>query len=252
MHEKLKLFNLTGYEAKAYTALLQQGTVSAYTLAKLSDVPFGKIYPVLESLEQKGFLTIQPGRPKHFSPVALEVALETTLAKEQKRLHSLRAQAKELVSSFSLLPRLFSSSAQFSPTTNIVEVHTSHAAAFARSITLHNQAKKYWKTMSKLTINKDHLEACREAIKRGVTIKALTSPGLTTSERLRQWKRQGIKVRLVEALPFQVSIYDDVGVVFRFTHQRQYFSVHIVNERLAKGMNLVFEELWKQGKNWPS
>lgn len=243
MHEKLKLFDLTGYEARAYTALLREGTISAYVLAKLSGVPFGKIYPVLETLQQKGFLTIQPGRPKLFSPVALEVALESTLEKERKKLHALHSQAKELVLSSSSWPRSVSR-----PPTNIVEVYTSRSASWARSIALHNQTRKYWKTMSRLTIKKEHLDACRAAIQRGVIIKALTSSPSTTTERIRQWKRRGIQVRLVDAFPFQASIYDDVGVVFRFTHDQQYFFIHIVNERLAKGMNTVFEEMWKRGK----
>lgn len=243
MLEKLRRFNLTEYEAKAYQAALKAGTISAYTLAKLSGVPFGKIYPVLETLQHKGFITLQPGRPKQFSPVALEVALETTLGKEKKRLHSLQTQAKELVSSLTSLPKSISA-----PPQNIVEVYASRPASWARSIALHNQAQKYWKTMSRLTISNEHLDACQAAIRRGVIIKALTSSTLTTAERLRQWKRRGIKVRIVEALPFRVSIYDDRGVIFRFTHEKQYFAVHIVNERLAKGMNAMFEELWKKGR----
>lgn len=254
VEEKLRTLGLNGYEAKVYHALLSSGTSTAHQAAKASGVPSGKIYPTLNALEKKGFVNVQRGRPQRFSPVALEIALSSVLQQQKNRLATLEKQGKEIISSFQRLTALRSlQAAQASSSSShhpedIVEVYRRQRASFARSIVLHDQAKKYWKTLSRLTLNKEHLDAYRRAVKRGVTARAITSLAESSEERIKQWQKQGVEVRLLDELPFRVSIYDDRGVIFRFFHGKEYVCVHIVNERLAQGLNMLFEELWRKAK----
>lgn len=48
---------LSPYQSAAYVSLLELGRVSAQELATASDVPGPRIYDVLDSLEEKGFIT---------------------------------------------------------------------------------------------------------------------------------------------------------------------------------------------------
>lgn len=54
--ETLRSAGLSPYQAEAYVALLEQGSISAQDLAKSSSVPGPRIYDVLESLEEKGYV----------------------------------------------------------------------------------------------------------------------------------------------------------------------------------------------------
>lgn len=54
--DTLQKAGLSPYQAEAYVALLEQGSVSAQDLAKSSNVPGPRIYDVLESLEKKGYV----------------------------------------------------------------------------------------------------------------------------------------------------------------------------------------------------
>ena len=60
---------LTGYEIRVYLSLLDTGSMTAADISKKSGVPYSKIYEVLNSLEEKGWLESGqlPGR-KSFSP----------------------------------------------------------------------------------------------------------------------------------------------------------------------------------------
>lgn len=241
MVENLKLFGLNLYERRAYDTLVREGTLTAHLIAKKSSVPTGKIYPVLESLVEKGFVSSSLGRPKMFVAISPEVVFESVVNRKEKDLKSFQKMAQKLVEEYSNLTNIKEEKEQ-----DLVETYFGHSTAFARSVTLHNQSKKYWKTISRLTINKEHLDACSNALRRGVKILALTSPTETTAERVRQWKKRGVEVRFIEELPFRLSIYDDIGVVFRFSHEKskQYVSTHIRNTKLAGGLSKFFDSLW--------
>jgi sugar-specific transcriptional regulator TrmB len=67
--EKLQKIGLTEYEAKAYMGLLNVHLSTATQLSEKSGVPRTKIYSVLESLAQKGWVKIYSGIPLLFKAV---------------------------------------------------------------------------------------------------------------------------------------------------------------------------------------
>lgn len=71
----LNEMGLSEYESRAYLALLQSGLSTATEIADAADVPQSRVYDVLDSLEDKGFVTVQPGRPKKFGPIEPELAV---------------------------------------------------------------------------------------------------------------------------------------------------------------------------------
>lgn len=66
---------LSEYEARAYLGVLQSGMTTAKEISEAADIPQSRVYDVLESLESKGFVTVQPGRPKKFGPIEPELAV---------------------------------------------------------------------------------------------------------------------------------------------------------------------------------
>jgi sugar-specific transcriptional regulator TrmB len=67
---------LTSYEIRVYLSLLDAGAMTASDVSKKSGVPYSKIYEVLNSLEEKGWLASDNSRPQKFFPKSPSTALE--------------------------------------------------------------------------------------------------------------------------------------------------------------------------------
>lgn len=67
--ERLKELGLTEYDAKVYYILVSQGTLTAVDISRESGVPMSKIYVVLNRLENAGWISVVPERPKKYRAV---------------------------------------------------------------------------------------------------------------------------------------------------------------------------------------
>lgn len=107
--DMLKTIGLNKYERNLWAALLSRGASTAGELSDISNVPRSRCYDVMESLESKGFIVIQPGKPmkyvalqprealarvkKHITEQAVETAekidrlLKSDALKELEKLH---------------------------------------------------------------------------------------------------------------------------------------------------------------------
>lgn len=74
---------LTEYEATALKELLQLGRITAPNLAEATSIPKARIYGVLDSLADDGYVKIIPGRPKEYQPLDPDTLLDR--AQENKR-----------------------------------------------------------------------------------------------------------------------------------------------------------------------
>lgn len=91
----LKTFNLTEYEAKAYVALASLGTSSVTEVSQICDVPRSNLYSVLESLNEKGFVDVQRGRPVLFKAVRPEKVLDDAERELGKKVKSARESVEK-------------------------------------------------------------------------------------------------------------------------------------------------------------
>ncbi|MFH1780060.1 MAG: helix-turn-helix domain-containing protein [Candidatus Micrarchaeota archaeon] len=74
---QLKQLGLNEYESKAYHALATFGTHTAGELSERASLPRPRIYDVLTKLQEKGFVSIQQGRPVRFAALPLQEAIKT-------------------------------------------------------------------------------------------------------------------------------------------------------------------------------
>jgi sugar-specific transcriptional regulator TrmB len=83
----LRDLGLSEYESRAYQSLLQTGPTTAKELSRTSDVPMGRIYDVLNSLETQDLVRSQSAsRPKKYVAVEPEKALERLLDSKREEL----------------------------------------------------------------------------------------------------------------------------------------------------------------------
>jgi len=76
VRRSLQELGLTDYEIRSYTSLLEIGPATASELSEASDVPYSKIYEVLGTLEKKGWIEMEHGRPSKYYPKPPSVAME--------------------------------------------------------------------------------------------------------------------------------------------------------------------------------
>lgn len=73
----LRELGLTDYETRAYIALLERGVLTASQVSENAGVPYSKVYETLTSLERKGWIEAESGRPGRYFPKAPSEALAT-------------------------------------------------------------------------------------------------------------------------------------------------------------------------------
>lgn len=74
----LREIGLTEYESTAYLFLLTSGPATAGQISRSTALPYSKIYNILTSLEEKGWIEVESGRPKRYFPKPPSEALEAT------------------------------------------------------------------------------------------------------------------------------------------------------------------------------
>lgn len=97
----LSNLGLTSYEAKAYVALLELGQVNANQVATVAGIPRPKIYETIQSLVDKGLVTVIPTTPTEYSPIDPDKAISILSQKYLESIDKLKLllsdiQAKSL------------------------------------------------------------------------------------------------------------------------------------------------------------
>lgn len=76
--EELREMGLGAYEIDAYLILLEHGQLTAMEVSESASVPYSKIYEVLNSLKEKGWVKSSESRPFKYHPVSPVEALAFT------------------------------------------------------------------------------------------------------------------------------------------------------------------------------
>ena len=79
--KSLEKIGLTSYEIKTFTSLLTSGELTASELSQKSGVPYSKIYEVLGTLEEKGWIGSDDSRPTKYFAKSPSTGIETTRQK---------------------------------------------------------------------------------------------------------------------------------------------------------------------------
>ncbi|MFC7019372.1 MULTISPECIES: TrmB family transcriptional regulator [Haloarcula] len=94
----LRDLGLSEYEARAYRSLLETGPTTAKELSRASDVPMGRVYDVLNSLETYNLVRSQTAsRPKKYVAVEPDTALDRLLEDKKRELDEKAQQYEDIV-----------------------------------------------------------------------------------------------------------------------------------------------------------
>jgi len=77
---------LTGSEIQAYVTLLEWGELTAKELSQYANLPFSKIYRILDELEHKGWIETVEARPSKYYPKSPIEALSTVKLELEEKM----------------------------------------------------------------------------------------------------------------------------------------------------------------------
>jgi sugar-specific transcriptional regulator TrmB len=86
----LSKLDLTEYEEQSLRRLIELGRTTAPDLAEATGIPKARIYGVLESLSDDGYIEVIPGRPKEYQPKSPEEILDNAVESRRQAFESYR------------------------------------------------------------------------------------------------------------------------------------------------------------------
>jgi sugar-specific transcriptional regulator TrmB len=101
--EALNLLHRAGlnqYESRVYLSLLHTGSTSASDLSDTASIPRPRTYDVLDKLEKKGFIAVQPGRPTKFKAIDIKEAFANLRRRKESEVASEIDELKRLEEKF--------------------------------------------------------------------------------------------------------------------------------------------------------
>lgn len=84
----LREVGLREYETRAYLTLLERGAMTASEVSEHGGVPYSKVYEILNSLERKGWVEVERGRPSRYFPKAPSESLEAAKLRLEDMVNS--------------------------------------------------------------------------------------------------------------------------------------------------------------------
>jgi len=133
----LSELGLNKYEARAYLALITEGTSTAKNVSDITGIPYGKVYEVIDSLVMKGFVMTLPTKPMKCKALSPADAINSA----KKNLHK-RLKTVENVILTEIEP-LFAKNKNFTEPKGIFWILNGRAAINKKMEELGNSAKSH-------------------------------------------------------------------------------------------------------------
>lgn len=237
------VFDLTAYEARTYLSLLQTGTATMTDIAKSSGIPRTAVYPPLQHLLEKGFVSaVRVGKRTHYE------------ARDPKTLVSLLDRKKiELTDILGELSRSISASS------NKLAINFFPGAegiTTASELFLAETKSKLWKTFEhplhtlRLTGPKQLLDYVRRRAAKGIHGRVIAPGGIESTpaiaEHLKHDREELREIVFVspEQYPLEASIAVTDGMVLLISAQENKFAVLVRNRELADTMSSIHDMVW--------
>ena len=261
----LRDLGLSEYEARAYRSLLETGPTTAKELSRASDVPMGRIYDVLNSIEQYNLVRSQSAsRPKKYVAVEPATALERLLDDKKRELEEKAEQYEGIVDE--LEGELETSepveetfwTAAVGPEETIDLLVERLAAADERiALVLSAYTQSFFDVDA---VGNLILDGLQEALDRGVEVNLLMRPDLvpmlpeSIGERYRESfaSYETFEVRTSENVSGTFNLIDDTETVIEVPHplesQQVFAMIDLKDREFAESVRAAFEPRWEQAQ----
>jgi sugar-specific transcriptional regulator TrmB len=229
MSDDVELFSvleLTEYEETALTKLLTLGQSSAPDLAEATGIPKARIYGVLDSLADQGYINVIPGRPKRYQARHPEALIDRALEQRRQEFETHRRQIEDARTEFlaEYEPIYEQASEEIRPTEELFYVVDVGDPSERVTRSLYDHAETEVKVLTKSFGYLPQIEpALEDALDRGVEVAALLlAPHHLGSENRR--RQTDIVDRLRDAYP---------KIALRFSERRMPWRGTLIDPSMA-------------------
>lgn len=277
MEEQTKLLQNLGlqeYQAKAFAALLAKSEATATNIAEVSGVPLTKLYSVLKSLEDLGFVKCSLSRPKLYRPIDVKSIVEMVIAKKQDRINEITKKREKIIAS---LNDLYDGGKKFESQKNMVWFVNNAEAGYLEMARILETSKKRiysvatyedWKAViERNTINRSWAHA---VLLNNVECKAIIPPfnikylkilyeillkGKKNIKNENILKNYNVEFRILDKkrINFSIIIKDDSEVIMGLSRDSATsLSKHgllLHDKEVVKGMTEYFLNMWDNAKS---
>jgi sugar-specific transcriptional regulator TrmB len=246
----LKPLGLSDYEIRVFLTLIEIGPTNYKILVKESNVPTGKIYQVLSTLESKGFIEVVQGKPKLFRASEPRKAFRRRLRQMEEDYLDLEYRIKEELKNLEL-----EYSQRYESAQGTVTDVTVGSNAFEGVVKEHLQrAQDEVLVSSSELISRLHLE---ESIKdlqlKGVRINAISlSPPAKYDGIFDRSSDEatgfGVNVRLLEPSSPKYIMVDNKSVSLLLDSYQQETCIQIQSPALCRVLRESFIQKWEKNR----
>lgn len=238
LKEALKKLDLNKYERNAYYTLCYSDILTAVKISSLSKVPYSKIYEVLESLVRKGFVKMEPGKPKKYVAVPIQQVMKhisDQKLKDAKDLEKLGEAFKNIKPCQELDIWVIRGKKEcLDALNNCIENSKEKIDGFAfEAIAMFKKS--------------DNIE---KAIKRGVKVRFIVSE--KRKENAKQLVAIGSDVRLISQKdfePFRAGVVDNnLCLISTSAYSEEVALIFMKTPEIIKFISGQFNYWWKKGK----
>jgi sugar-specific transcriptional regulator TrmB len=256
----LRDLGLSEYEARSYRTLLELGPTTAKELSRASDVPMGRVYDVLNSLEGYGLVRSQTaGRPKKYVGVEPDTGLDRLLEDKRAELERKVQQYETIVDELSAeLDAGGSVDEQF--WTAAIGPEESGDLLVERLAAADERLVMVVGTPSPQLdigrVSRQVVERLDEALARGVHASLLLSPGLVESVPDTVWDdyhsrlvtNEAFEARTTTEISGTFNLIDDVEVCIEVPNPldpaRAFGMIDLKDPEFASNLRETFDERW--------
>jgi len=167
---------LRDYETQALRELLTLGRSTAPNLAEATGIPRARIYEVLDSLSDRGFVEVIPGRPKEYQAKHPREILDRAIENERQSYESYHDEIEAIREPFveTFGPVFERASEDVTPTEDLFHVVDVGDPSETETRQLYHQADRSVHVMTKSFAYLDSIRpAFEEALDRGLDVRVL-------------------------------------------------------------------------------
>lgn len=245
MKDVLDEFGLSQYEKMAYLALLRIGRSKSAQISKASNVSYGRIYEILQKLEEKGLIMIIPTEPKSFEAIEPKQAFNMMIRKREESLNILKREIETLKipdkkerpieedniivlqgkqKQISMISEMHErAKADILMIPGVYEPSVSRKIGTLRAL---NNGVKIKRIIRKITPKN------REILKQSVKL----------GEELRRNFIPGLRLIVVDNKEAMISIVNEDS------KERDRMSIYTTNKNFAKSMTVFFNSIWENSE----
>ena len=234
---------MNSYEEKIYSCLVKYGALSASQVHQKTNIPQNRIYDSIVSLQNNGFVEIQPTVPKLFKAKEPKVVF-------QKEIQELRDKQEKFQKIYE--------NQSVSEKEKQIWVTQGHEAFINARIEEFQMAKKEVCTMvgKEMEITTDELAMInrehKNALERNVKTRFLWNMEQPENiKKARSLSPLGSKIKHFPVSGFTLSIIDDKTLRIDLPDKMfENIVLWINNKDFVKSMKDYFDKCWEEGKDW--